>query len=293
TLRKQTRGRRPTPRRFWRSSGDLSTGCKSVPEGRARICSVNLLPRVTVADSELLPQGRCGHLENASGRPLADSAWSRVTGREVAQGAAIGLYQWPDFGYQARGLGATLMPYFANRQRTIGSALGAGRTPRARRRRGTSSMTFSALLAPVRPARRAFAIVATASILAVAAAPIAFAQQPAPARAPAPAPKAAPKPAPKAAPKQPAPQAQPAQPAQPQQQQSQGQGSEQMPVIYSPWTKFCGKDQNQANAKEVCLTVKEARLETGQFLAGAPLIDQAGEDKKIFRITLPLGMQLP
>jgi invasion protein IalB len=64
------------------------------------------------------------------------------------------------------------------------------------------------------------------------------------------------------------------------------------PVIYSPWTKFCGKDQNQAAAKEVCLTVKEARLETGQFLAGAALIEQAGEDKKIFRITLPLGMQL-
>jgi len=152
-------------------------------------------------------------------------------------------------------------------------------------------MTFSALFAPVWPARRAFALVATASILVLAAAPIAFAQQPAP--APAPAPKAAPKPAPKAAPKQPAPQAQPAQPAQPQQQQGQGQGGEQMPVVYSPWTKFCGKDQNQANAKEVCLTVKEARLETGQFLAGAALIEQAGEDKKIFRITLPLGMQLP
>jgi invasion protein IalB len=66
-----------------------------------------------------------------------------------------------------------------------------------------------------------------------------------------------------------------------------------MPVVYSPWTKFCGKDQNQAGAKEVCLTVKEARLETGQFLAGAALIEQEGEQKKIFRITLPLGMQLP
>src|SRR5947209_20151824 len=60
---------------------------------------------------------------------------------------------------------------------------------------------------------------------------------------------------------------------------------------YSPWTKFCGKDN--AQAKEVCLTVKEARLETGQFLAGAALIEQQGEEKKLFRITLPLGMQLP
>ena len=64
-------------------------------------------------------------------------------------------------------------------------------------------------------------------------------------------------------------------------------------IVYSPWTKFCGKDNNNPQAKEVCLTVKEARLETGQFLAGAALIEQQGEDKKLFRITLPLGMQLP
>ena len=68
--------------------------------------------------------------------------------------------------------------------------------------------------------------------------------------------------------------------------------AEQPPIVYSPWTKFCGKDNNP-HAKEVCLTVKEARLETGQFLAGAALIEQQGEEKKLFRITLPLGMQLP
>src|SRR5262245_28325539 len=49
-------------------------------------------------------------------------------------------------------------------------------------------------------------------------------------------------------------------------------------VIYSPWTKFCSKDQNQGAAKKVCLTVKEARLETGQFLAGAALIEQEGDE---------------
>jgi len=64
------------------------------------------------------------------------------------------------------------------------------------------------------------------------------------------------------------------------------------PVIYSPWTKYCGTDGNP-EAKEVCLTVKEARLETGQFLAGAAVIEQQGEAKKLLRITLPLGMQLP
>src|SRR5205807_10509018 len=69
--------------------------------------------------------------------------------------------------------------------------------------------------------------------------------------------------------------------------------ADQPPVVYSPWTKFCGKDDNNPTAKEVCLTVKEARLETGQFLAGAALIEQAGEEKKLFRITLPLGMQIP
>jgi invasion protein IalB len=149
-------------------------------------------------------------------------------------------------------------------------------------------MTFPVLSAPVRTVRRAFAVLAATSILAALATSAALAQQPPPT-----APKAAPKPAPKAQPKQQpvqsAPQTQPA----PQQQGQAPGGNEQMPVVYSPWTKFCGKDQNQAGAKEVCLTVKEARLETGQFLAGAALIEQEGEQKKIFRITLPLGMQLP
>src|SRR6476646_6182694 len=96
---------------------------------------------------------------------------------------------------------------------------------------------------------------------------------------------------------QPQPQKQPQQPAQqapaPAEQQQQQAAGEQPPVVYSPWTKFCGKDNNNPQAKEVCLTVKEARLETGQFLAGAALIEQAGEEKKLFRITLPLGMQIP
>jgi invasion protein IalB len=64
-------------------------------------------------------------------------------------------------------------------------------------------------------------------------------------------------------------------------------------VVYSPWTKFCGKDNKNAAATDVCLTVKEARLEDGKFLAGVALIEQAGEEKKLFRITLPLGVQLP
>lgn len=141
------------------------------------------------------------------------------------------------------------------------------------------------------PARLRRAATCIAALTALALWPsLAFAQ------AQVPAPKATPRPvAPKQQPKQQQ-QQQPAQqhpgPAEPQQQQQAAQG-EQPPVVYSPWTKFCGKDNNNPQAKEVCLTVKEARLETGQFLAGAALIEQAGEEKKLFRITLPLGMQLP
>jgi invasion protein IalB len=123
---------------------------------------------------------------------------------------------------------------------------------------------------------------------------LALAQAPAPAPT-VPAPKATPRPV-QPAQKAPAPAKQPQQPAPtplaPAGDQAATPPADQPPIVYSPWTKFCGKDNNPT-AKEVCLTVKEARLETGQFLAGAALIEQAGEEKKLFRVTLPLGMQLP
>ncbi len=62
-------------------------------------------------------------------------------------------------------------------------------------------------------------------------------------------------------------------------------------MTYTPWTKVCGKEK-QAAAKEVCLTVKEARLDNGQFVASAALIEPAGDTRKILRITVPLGMQI-
>jgi invasion protein IalB len=66
------------------------------------------------------------------------------------------------------------------------------------------------------------------------------------------------------------------------------------PLIYSPWTKVCGpKDaQSAPNAKDVCFTVKEARLDTGQFLGSAALLELEGDQKKLFRVILPLGLQL-
>jgi len=64
-------------------------------------------------------------------------------------------------------------------------------------------------------------------------------------------------------------------------------------LIYSPWTKFCLKGQNyDPNAKQVCFTGKDARIESGMPVVAAVLIEPEGEPKKLLRVTLPLGMQL-
>jgi invasion protein IalB len=135
----------------------------------------------------------------------------------------------------------------------------------------------------------------------------AFAQQPdAAAPAPKPAKKPQPKPAPEAqqtpapAPAAPAPaQQQPAQaqPAPGGDQGQQGQNAQQpVQLIFSPWTKFCLKGQPgqpaDPGAKEVCFTGKDARVESGQPVAAAVIIEPQGADKKLLRVTLPLGMQL-
>jgi invasion protein IalB len=140
-------------------------------------------------------------------------------------------------------------------------------------------MEFRFMLAPALTARRIAALMAVAAV-AVLVADAASAQTPQPRPG-----------AQRPQPKQKTP-AQEAQPAPAQQPAATPPAEQQLPIVYSPWTKFCGKDPKNASAKEVCLTVKEARLETGQFVAGAALIEQEGEAKKILRITLPLGMQL-
>ncbi len=154
-------------------------------------------------------------------------------------------------------------------------------------------MTARNVFAPAQTARRAALCIAAITAFALGTS-FAVAQAPTPI-SPVPAPKAPPKAPIKAAPKAAAPAPAPVAPAAPAapQEAAAPPAADQPPVIYSPWTKFCGKDNNNPAAKEVCLTVKEARLETGQFLAGAALIEQTGEEKKLFRITLPLGMQLP
>ena len=154
-------------------------------------------------------------------------------------------------------------------------------------------MTYSNASAPALPASRTLAAIAKL-VFAVAVALTAgsaLAQQPA---APAPAAKPA-APAKKPAPAKPAAPAAPAAPAPEAQQQPQAQGEQQQQVqlIYSPWTKFCLKGQNnEPNAKQVCFTGKDARIESGMPVVAAVLIEPEGEPKKLLRVTLPLGMQL-
>jgi len=138
-------------------------------------------------------------------------------------------------------------------------------------------MEHRTLVAPARPVACAFVLALATTMLVV---PSVLAQTPPAQKGPAPAqPKAKAPPAaqqqPKAAP--PAEQQQ-AQPAEPQ-------------LIFSPWTKFCLKGQ-EANAKQVCFTGKDGRVESGMPVVAAVLIEPEGEPKKILRVTLPLGMSI-
>src|SRR5260221_9971660 len=154
-------------------------------------------------------------------------------------------------------------------------------------------MNFRILAAPVRPRGRVSALLAATALSATLLVSGALAQTPAPAPgAPAPAPKA--KAAPKAAPKAPAP-AGPAAQAPPPAAGAPAAGAQppeqQVQLIYAPWTKFCLKGQD-AGAKQVCFTGKDGRIESGQPVIAAVIIEPEGEPKKLLRVTLPLGMQL-
>jgi len=149
--------------------------------------------------------------------------------------------------------------------------------------KGFSAMIFRMLAAPVWPRGRAVAwLAAAAVIVATSFAQTAQAQTPATG---APKARGAPKAAPKAAPA-PEPQAAPAAPA-----AGAPAPEQQVQLIYAPWTKFCLKGQD-ANSKQVCFTGKDGRIESGQPVIAAVIIEPEGEPKKILRVTLPLGMQL-
>ena len=144
-------------------------------------------------------------------------------------------------------------------------------------------MIYPNASASARPVNRALATLTAAAFAVLLASPV-LAQQPAPAPAPA---KPAAKPA--------APAAKPAQ-AQPPAAAAPAAAAqtpvEQPTLIYSPWTKFCLKGQ-EANAKQVCFTGKDGRLESGLPIVAAVVIEPEGGDKKLLRVTLPLGMQVP
>ena len=160
-------------------------------------------------------------------------------------------------------------------------------------------MNFRMLAAPAWPRGRVFALTAITALGATFLAADVSAQTAAPAPAPgapAAAPKAAPA-APKAGPKAaqkaapaPAPTPQGAPPAAPA-QAAAPPAEPQVQLIYAPWTKFCLKGQD-AGAKQVCFTGKDGRIESGQPVVAAVVIEPEGEPKKILRVTLPLGMLL-
>ncbi len=148
-------------------------------------------------------------------------------------------------------------------------------------------MNFRILAGSIRPRGQLLALLAASALSATLIASGAQAQSPRRRRRPSRSESGSrrlPRKAPAAPPAAQAPPAgAPAAAAQPPEQQVQ--------LIYAPWTKFCLKGQ-EAGAKQVCFTGKDGRIESGQPVIAAVIIEPEGEPKKLLRVTLPLGMQL-
>ena len=145
-------------------------------------------------------------------------------------------------------------------------------------------MNFRMLAAPIWSRGRVLALLAVTALGTALVAPEAGAQGPAPA------PKAK-KGAQKGGAPAPAPTPQQQAPAAGTTPQAAAPADQQVQLIYAPWTKFCLKGQ-EPNAKQVCFTGKDGRIESGQPVVAAVVIEPEGETKKILRVTLPLGMLL-
>jgi invasion protein IalB len=73
-------------------------------------------------------------------------------------------------------------------------------------------------------------------------------------------------------------------------------GGQQVPLIFSPWARYCAKgptaQSSEIRTKEVCFTAADGHLASGEKLAIALLIEPEGSDTKLLRVTLPLGVAL-
>jgi invasion protein IalB len=136
-------------------------------------------------------------------------------------------------------------------------------------------MTYRSAFAPARPVARTLAVFATVVAFSTAGLTMASAQT-----------------APKAAPKKGSAPAQAPAPAQAAPAAGGQQEQAVPPLIYSNWTKICGKGPEQG-AKQICQTGKDGRLESGMPIVAAILMEMEGEGKKVLQIMLPPGVYLP
>jgi invasion protein IalB len=91
--------------------------------------------------------------------------------------------------------------------------------------------------------------------------------------------------------RQAAPAQKPAAPAAPQAQQPAQPAQPAAQLIFSPWVKLCNKDSDP-NAKRVCVTVKDGRVESGLLVVSVAIIEMDGEQRKLLRMSLPYGVAL-
>ena len=63
-------------------------------------------------------------------------------------------------------------------------------------------------------------------------------------------------------------------------------------LVYSPWTKFCTTPPPTSGVPPICFTGREMLSDAGEPIAAAALIEPAGSDKRIFRVTVPAPVQL-
>jgi invasion protein IalB len=72
-------------------------------------------------------------------------------------------------------------------------------------------------------------------------------------------------------------------------------GQQQMQLISSPWRRYCAKGLDQSSeigTKDVCFTASDGHLASGQRFVIALLIEPEGNDTKLLRVTVPLGVAL-